>query len=163
MTQNNLEQIITFVRSIGINVTFKELKEDTFLPGLLIEQGSIYIDPQNLKYPGDVLHEAGHIAIVPEADRATLSGTELGQRKDSAAEEMMAIAWSYAACVHLNLDPYFVFHESGYKGSGNEIADQFIAGQYIGVPMLQWTGMAAYHDDKEHQGFPAMKKWMRDV
>jgi hypothetical protein len=42
-----------------------------------------------------------------------------------AAEEMMANCWSYAACVHLKLNPYFVFHEEGYRGGGSYIANNF--------------------------------------
>ena len=34
----------------------------------IFEQGSIVIDKDALLYPGDILHEAGHIAVVP-ADR----------------------------------------------------------------------------------------------
>ena len=38
---------------------------------------------------------------------------------EDAGEEMGAIAWSYAAALHIGLDPRVVFHEDGYKGAAN--------------------------------------------
>jgi hypothetical protein len=160
-----LERVIAFIRSISIPVEYRSLNEDTFLPGILIDNGSIIIDLQQLKYPGDLLHEAGHIACVPTADRATLTATSIGQREHHAAEEMMAIAWSFAACKHLAIDPYFVFHEEGYKGGGKEIADQFEEGKYFGVSTLQWVGMTAeprMAGNLNRPAYPVMVKWLRD-
>ena len=165
MDQDILKQAIYFIQSIGIKVYYKTLEETTFLPGLQIENGSIFIDSDKLKYPGDVLHEAGHIAVVPTIERSNLSADSIAMRENNAAEEMMAIAWSYAACKHLDIDPYFVFHESGYNGGGNKIADQFNEGKYFGVPMLQFAGMTAEHKMAEilnMPSYPAMKQWLRD-
>jgi hypothetical protein len=81
------------------------------------------------------------------------------------AEEMMAIAWSYAACRHLGIDARFVFHDEGYKNGGSHIADNFDEGRYFGVPMLQWTGMALERKKDEEPDlpvYPAMMKWMRE-
>jgi hypothetical protein len=161
----NLETCIAFLNSIGIKTFYRKLATGTFLPGLSIEQGCIIIDRDSLKYPGDILHEAAHIAIVPAADRSTLDEAAIAKRPDRDAEEMMAIAWSYAACLHLELDPYFVFHDEGYKGGGSYIADNFNKKNYFGLPMLQWKGMAA--DEKKAvelnvDPYPAMIKWMLD-
>jgi hypothetical protein len=161
----NLETCIAFLHSIGIKIIHRKLDAGTFLPGLSIEQGCIVIDSDALTYPGDILHEAAHIAIVPAADRDTLDEAAIGKRPNREAEEMMAIAWSYAACMHLNLDPYFVFHDEGYKGGGSYIADNFSNKNYFGLPMLQWKGMAA--DEKKAvelnvDPYPAMIKWILD-
>jgi hypothetical protein len=161
----NLDTCIAFLYSIGIKTCFRKLEAATFLPGLSIEQGSIVIDTDLLKYPGDILHEAAHIAIVPAADRDTLDEAAIGKRADREAEEMMAIAWSYAACMHLKLDPYFVFHDEGYKGGGSYIADNFNSKNYFGLPMLQWKGMAFDEKKAAELGvapYPAMIKWLLD-
>jgi hypothetical protein len=158
------EKIIPFLEEIGIPVLYRIIETDCFLPGLLIENGTIIIDSNKLKYPGDVLHEAAHIAVVPSTDRPTLNGKEIGNRKDNAAEEMMAIAWSYAACVHLDIHPYFVFHEDGYQGGGNELGDNFMEGRYFGTPMLQWVGMTAEKNKAIETGvnpYPSMIQWLR--
>ena len=164
-SEKDFEKCLSFLKNIGIETRFVNIKEPTFLPGLSIESGIILIDLQLLKYPGDILHEAGHIAVVPFADRSLLSATTIGSRDHHQSEEMMAIAWSYAVCIHLEIDPYFVFHDEGYKGGGSYIADNFKNGGYIGLPMLQWKGMAA--DNKNAailnvKPYPHMLKWALD-
>ena len=161
----DLEKCIAFLNGIGIQILFKKLDAGCFLPGLTIENGILLVDRPALKYPGDILHEAGHIAVVQAADRPGLNTISLEQRKDREAEEMMAIAWSYAACVHLNIDPHFVFHDHGYQNGGRQIAENFSNKRYIGLPMLQWIGLTA---DKKNAAvlqvppFPHMIKWMRE-
>jgi hypothetical protein len=160
-----LEKCVAFLISIGIPVKYEKITEAAFLPGLSIENGSIIIDTHLLSSPGDILHEAGHIAVVPAADRGNLNAESIAQRENRQAEEMMAIAWSYAACIHLNIDPHFVFHEEGYKGGGGYIADNFANKQYLGLPMLQWVGLALDEKnaiEKELPSYPAMIKWLRD-
>jgi hypothetical protein len=56
--------------------------------------------------------------------------------------EIMALACSYAACLPIGLDPDIVFHANGYKGESENILQNFAEGRYIGLPMLQWLGMA---------------------
>lgn len=160
----NMKKITTFLNEVGINVHYKQIDYKTFLPGISIENGAIVIDKEKLKYPGDILHEAGHIAVVPTIDRLSLNEHNIATRTMREAEEMMAIAWSYAVCVHLQIDPSFVFHDNGYKGGGSDIAENFKAGRYFGVPMLQWTGMALEKDSIENAGlpiYPKMLHWLR--
>ena len=160
MTQTDyFEKAIKFLHQIGVETIFKPLdKEQCFLPGLMIDQGRIFIDRDNLAFPGDILHEAAHIALVPADERSVLKGEDIGKRRDAAAEEMAAIAWTYAACLHLNIDPSFVFHEQGYKGAASSIADNFKEGKSFGVPILQWLGMTGI----DGCNYPAMIKWRRD-
>ncbi|HMK24798.1 MAG TPA: hypothetical protein VK483_02125 [Chitinophagaceae bacterium] len=163
--QPKLEKCINFLNEIGINTIWKTLGPGTFLPGLSIEKGCIIIDRDALSYPGDILHEAGHIAVVPAAERSILNADSIKMRTTREAEEMMAIAWSYAACIHLDLDPCFVFHDEGYQGGGSHIAENFNNKRFLGLPMLQWIGLAA---DKKNASimnvspYPSMIKWLRD-
>ena len=156
---------ISFFHEIGIETRFEKLDEPCFLPGLSIRNGIIIIDNEALSYPGDILHEAGHIAVVPAAERNTLSAAVIEKRDQREAEEMMAIAWSYAACKHLGLDPYVVFHDEGYKGGGSYIADNFANKNYFGLPMLQWKGMTLDETNAARQNvppYPCMLKWVLD-
>jgi hypothetical protein len=156
------EKALVFLQEIGIPTECRTLQpEDCFLPGLLIDKGRIMVDKALLQYPGDIVHEAAHIAVVPAEERSSLSGPGVGKRKDAPAEEMMAIAWSYAACIHLDIDPHFVFHQEGYKGGGAEIVANFREGRYFGVPMLQWLGMTTTANESA-VAYPAMIKWLRD-
>lgn len=162
---NNLfyEQALQFLHEIGIKTIFREVPpEQSFLPGLLIENGNIIIDKENLLYAGDLLHEAAHLAVVPAAERIEICGADIGKRKDAPAEEMMAIAWCYAACLYMGIDPAFVFHEKGYKGGGKNIIENFRQGRYIGVPVLEWLGMTNTNKENNLAIYPAMIKWLRD-
>ncbi|MGD0959427.1 MAG: hypothetical protein ABSB19_06445 [Methylomonas sp.] len=134
---------------------------DCQLLTVLLHYGSIRIDQARLTYPGDILHEAGHLAVIPPECRR-LHYIKTGKIQ---AEEMAAIAWSYAAAVHLDIDLAVLFH-SGYKGGGQYLIDNFSAGRYIGLPVLQWLNMA--HDARQAAGtglqpYPAMQKWLLDA
>jgi hypothetical protein len=159
------KKVLIFLSEIGIAVHFKLIDYKTFLPGISIEKGELLIDEEKLLYPGDILHEAGHIAVVPQADRNTLDEHNIENREHREAEEMMCIAWTYAVCVHLDIDAGFVFHDEGYKNGGSHIAESFKQGHYFGVPMLQWTGMALERKNEEKPDlpiYPKMIKWLRD-
>ena len=155
---------MSFIREIGIETAYAAIDDgESFLPGLLIANGKIIIDENKMKFPGDILHEAAHIAVVPAAERKNLAGKDIGMRKDADAEEMMAIAWTYAACVHLQIDPHFVFHEHGYKGGGAAIVENFEEGNYIAYCFQHWLcKTTTFKENNDELTYPAMKKWMRD-
>lgn len=153
--QNRRETIVSFLRSINIEVVEQKLPNDTFLPGLSIYSNSILIDLEKLKYPGDLLHEAGHIAVTEERIRPLIGTSKIGDNWPTDGEEIAAILWSYAASCFLNLDLEFVFHKNGYKNESGWLIEQFKNKIYIGLPILEWMGLC----DKDE--FPKMKKWMR--
>ena len=164
MISSPFEKSLIFLDSIGISVSFKSINTECFLPGIAIEDGYITIDKVKLKSPGDILHEAGHIAVVPANERNSLNENSIALRENREAEEMMAIAWSYAVCVHLDIDPFFVFHNEGYRGGGPSMAGNFMSGNYFGVPMLQYAGMTTEKINADVTGrepYPAMIQWMR--
>lgn len=154
------QTIATFLREIGIPVRPADLPGATFLPGIAVETGGLLVDEARMRFPGDLLHEAGHIAVAPAERRPTMSGDVTADP----AEEMMAIAWSYAALVHLGLDPAVVFHPEGYKGGSQSMIENFGEGRYLGLPMLQWVGLAADERRAADLGvapYPAMIAWLR--
>jgi hypothetical protein len=158
------KKMIDFVQSIGITVDFGIIPpEKEFVPGVCIHHGGLLIDTDSLKYPGDILHEAGHLAVVSAENRKKMDGILTNDHNEAPAEEMTAIAWSYAAAVYLNIDPKIVFHEFGYNGGGGYIADNFAMKNYFGVPMLQWLGFTKDEKNAAAEGVPAyphMLKWL---
>lgn len=154
-----LKQIVAFIRSLGIEVTEREMRRSTLVPGIDIEGGGLIVEEARLCKPADLLHEAGHIALTPIAQRAALDGT-VGT---SAAEEMSTIAWTWAAARHLGIDPREVFHDEVISGNGPALLENFEAGRYVGVPMLQYWRMT-----QERAGggapppYPHMRRWTRD-
>ncbi len=159
--QGLIDKMVDFIRSIGISVEFGEIPEKTFLPGIFISKGALVVDKDKLRYPGDLLHEAGHLAVVVSERRSGLCDDVSIQP----AEEMMAIAWSFAAARHINLDLNILFHPDGYKGGSESLIENFSNGYYFGVPMLQWHGLTAEGKVAEELGvpeFPHMIKWLCD-
>jgi hypothetical protein len=79
---------------------------------------------------------------------------------------MMAIAWSWAAALHLKFDPAIVFHKAGYGGGGAWIVENFAAGHYFGVPMLDYAGMTCDLGRAAREGltpYPHMHRWLREA
>ena len=155
------ERIVCFLRGIGVEVEACELPDPCFLPGVRVDRGRLLVDEARLLYPGDLLHEAGHVAILTAAER----GERQGDVGADLGEEIGAIAWSYAAAVHLGLDPAVVFHEHGYRGASGGFLDNFRHGRYVGVPLLQWMDLTRDDRQAREEGvapYPHMLKWLRD-
>jgi hypothetical protein len=160
-----VEQICSFLNKIGIPTKETIIEHATFLPGIHVEQGKIHYDRTKLVYPGDLLHEAGHLALLFPAERKNASGNiDPEGATNLNSLEPGVILWSYAALVHLRLDPKIVFHESGYRGSSQWYIENFTDGNYIGLPLLQWMGLAKSNEDQNDTAlpFPCMLKWLRE-
>ena len=158
--------ILNFLAQAGIEVREGTVRDDSFLPGIEVENGSLVIEPSKLKYPGDLLHEAGHLAVAPGAVRKTMSGEVKTPGAPPSSVELMAMLWSYAACIHLGLAPSTVFHEHGYHGQSVALLMNFELGVFIGVHGLEATGMTLSPQDAERSGlqpFPVMQKWLSDL
>ena len=157
--QNSLDKttatIIQFLHSININVVEKELPKDCFLPGLSILGNTVLIDPKQLTHPGDILHEAGHIAVTENKKRDLIGSKEMAATWPTEGEEIAAILWSFSACTHLKLPLDIVFHPNGYKGNSKWLMEQFNNNNYIGLPLLAWMDLCSI------EAFPSMKKWVR--
>ena len=148
-----------FLAGIGIPTQEVELTTDTFLPGILIQNGGLLLDPAKLRYPGDILHEAGHLAVTPAAERAQLAGNVMAGKPDqngTDGEEIVAMLWSYAAAQASGVPPEIVFHPDGYRKSSDWILNNFRQGIYPGLPLLVWMGLTTNED------FPRMTRWLRE-
>ena len=164
MPDGAYDKILAFLEDIGIIVTAGEVADDTFLPGIDIRDGTLIVDKRKLWYEGDLLHEAGHIAVSPAAVRSHLSG-----KVDVAAGaphlvELEAMLWSYAACLHIGIDPRVVFHDGGYHGRAAALLQNFELGVFHGVSGLVAARMTLSPDAGQALGgnpFPTMQKWLR--
>jgi hypothetical protein len=78
-------------------------------------------------------------------------------------QEIAAQTWSYAAAVHLGIDPAVVFHSDGYKGAATKLVEVYRESK-AGVPLLQWMGLTLYGARAAEAGVPAyphMIRWLR--
>lgn len=153
-------RIVPFLLRIGIPVIIEPVPDGALLPGVTVRHGALVFDPEHLAWPGDLLHEAGHIAVTDPAVRSTLAEVSIDP-----AEELAAMAWSYAAAIALDIEPEIVFHAGGYCGGGANYLESYRnGGTGIGVPMLQFYGMSAEPHQADALGrapFPAMSRWLR--
>jgi hypothetical protein len=153
----DVARIVAFLEGIGIPVSVEPVA-DAFLPGVTVQGGGIVFDPA-MPYPGDLLHEAGHIAVTDPAERPTLN-----EVSSDPGEEMAAIAWSYAAALAAGVDPRLVFHDHGYKGGGGYLIEALTGSSPVGAPLLQVYRMSGLPRDAERLGlpvYPVMARWLR--
>jgi hypothetical protein len=141
-----ITRIFSFLDKIGIAFEEAALDEPVFMPGMTIRNGKLIVDKQTLKYPGDLLHEAGHIAVTPAERRNKMNGEIT---KENAGEEIATLLWSYLAAHEAGIPPEIVFHPDGYKGDSEWLLDNFNKKTYIGLPLLTWMKIVVKDEDGE--------------
>jgi hypothetical protein len=155
-----IETFCNFLVEIGIEVLEDTIPGTTFLPGLEIRNGKLFYDRGRLLYPGDLLHEAGHIAVSSQAERDGLNENITDNNPDKSGEELAVMLWTYAVCKKIGLDPEVIFHPNGYKGNSTWILENYASGNFIGLPLLVWMQMTK--DAGLPDGYPQMQKWLRE-
>jgi hypothetical protein len=153
-----VNKLADFVRSAGIDVRPSAINWKTQFPGLDVSSGAVLADETRLIHPGNILHEAGHIAVHDPARRAHKKFLP------TKGEELAALAWSYAAVVQLGLGAELVFYPGSYHGWATALIDNFAEGRYVGVPLLQRYGMAVETGRASTLGvkpYPHMLNWVR--
>lgn len=154
--------IVEFLASVGIPVRQGTVPTDSFLPGLRIVDGGLIYDPAALRWPGDLLHEAGHIATAPAADRASLNDALVDARALPHGGEADATAWAFAALTHLRLPLELLFHDGGYHGNSAGLILTYSLGVYPGVHGLVQAGMAVATAEPGVPAYPHLMRWLRD-
>lgn len=152
---------LAFLAEVGIPVRLRQGEEmDQPVDGFIIAGGTVVIDPATPVWPGDLLHEGGHIAVTDPARRATLGALEPDQ-----TEEYMAIAWSYAAAKQCDVGLRQLFHPEGYKGSYEFAAKCYALGRFEGADGLAALGMAELDLMRALAAgvptYPNMIRWLR--
>ena len=151
---------LAFLAEVGIAVRLRDAETSQSIEGLSIRDGAVVIDPEVPIWPGDLLHEAGHVAVVPPETRATMS-----EVRRILAEERMAIAWSYAAAKQCGVGLRELFHSEGYKGRSEFAAQCYALGRYEGADLLAAQGMTEIDLMRAlelgHPTYPNMLRWLR--
>lgn len=156
-----LSRITIFINDIGINCEEGIVDQHTFLPGVDIVNGEIIYDSVMMDSYGDLLHEAGHIAVLKKDLRAVVTSPDVWGDLGEENAEVSAIAWSWAAAEYLNIPPEVVFHNEGYRGGADSIIDRFRNHDYVGVNLLEDMGMTRETSPLSDQAFPNMRHWLR--
>jgi hypothetical protein len=148
----------SFIRSIGIEIEERVLDGKTFVPGITIDAGRVIVDRDKMKYPGDLLHEAGHIALLLPEARRHMNGDATGGNKENEGYELGVLVWSYFAAKKAGVPLKAVFHPDGYKGDSDWLVENFTNKKYIGLPLLEWMKIARRAPD----GSVEVTSWLRN-
>lgn len=156
-------RLMAFLQEIGLVVTEAPVPPDSFLPGLRIVQGGLQVDLDQLRWPGDLLHEAGHLAVVPAALRATMDDALAELPPVPHGGEVEATAWGWAALQHLGMPSEVLFHEGGYHGRSQGLRTTFELGVYLGAAGLVSAGLAATPAQASAGAapYPHLMAWLR--
>ncbi|MBO3462856.1 hypothetical protein G7B40_031505 [Aetokthonos hydrillicola Thurmond2011] len=152
----NLKQnVYDFLISIGIEI---EIQESTkgFFDHIHIEDGRLIVD-KNASI-NDILHEAGHLAVLPGRFRKYASGNISGAIKRMLEEidfsnpdapearaaiqcgDVEATAWAWAAGMHLELPPEIVIEDADYDHEGEEMRLTLNSNSFFGINGLAAAG-----------------------
>lgn len=176
------EKASSFLQEIGIQIVV-EAGTSGFLNHMRLEGSSIVVDSMSDDLVGDMLHEAGHIAVIPSLFRSEIRGNLSKVRKLMEAwldghpdcmtwpespigrgifqsGEAEAIAWSYAAAHRLGINTCIPF-KKGFDGAGAEVHAMLAAGAHFGVNGLVAGGMTEHPRFGPMFPFPKMKRWMQ--
>lgn len=170
---NNAKQrVISFLNSIGIRTVEGRASTTGFLPNIKVRRGILFYNHKT--NAADLLHNAGHIAVIPAKYRLLCTGNmEKAVQKiwriaektndDSSvfralmqASETEAIAWSWAVGKHLGLRGKEIITDdkSHFKGIGADIRAMLKANCYFGINGLREAGMV-----ESVKTFPRLTRW----
>ncbi|MDB5471864.1 MAG: hypothetical protein JWR84_3424 [Caulobacter sp.] len=153
-----VDRVRAFLQPLGIEMRPGVVEPPTILLGMEIRAGVIWYDQDLDIRPGDLLHEAGHLAVGDPARRFAPTFEADG------GDEMSAIAWSWAAAKAIGMPAQVLFHEEGHKGHHEAWTDAFETGRYFGLPLLHLYGMTV-EPRQARPGdppvFPHMLRWLR--
>lgn len=171
-----------FLRGIGIPCD--ELPGvKGFIDGVRVKDGGLLYDPSCPL--SNLLHEAGHIATVPQVWRRLLSDNVSSAHRAMFADlEQMefldpdgplvraalqcsdpeATAWAWAAGKHLNVPEELIILDSEYDGDGASIRLALSMCRYVGINGLAHAGFCSIRrGNSPLPAFPSLAHWTQEV
>ena len=178
-TMNQKEAIlktVTFLSKIGIK-TNERPKATGFLDYVIIENGQIFYDPNNATV-NDILHEAGHIAVLPSPVRNKANNNlnsvydiicqnakkHFDIRNPDSPEsraylqcgETEATAWAWAAGKAIGLPKEIIIEDSDYENEGENMRTMLSLNSYYGI-----NGLVAGNMVESVKSYPKMIRWLQ--
>lgn len=169
MQCNHSERALSFLSDIGLPVAV-ERGARGFIEGVELRDGGLRVDP--MASVSNVLHEAGHLAIVPSKFRHYLSGN-IAHGLQQAFEEMEehglpgddplyrkmlqtgdteATAWAWAAGKALNIPEELIIRDEDYDGTDESLRLGLSLGAYLGIHGIANADFCTPR--RSHRGLP---------
>lgn len=175
-----LQRTIEFLNEIGIP-TYVVEGASGFIEHCVIESGTLMVDP---RCPASgLLHEAGHLAVVPSQYRSLFSGdvgrgqramldaiSALNLHPDAPlyraaiqACEAEATAWAYAAGTYLRIPFELIYQDHEYQNGGAILRFQLSHNSHFGVHGLQHAGFCKVRASGvgDKPVFPRLAFWLQ--
>lgn len=172
---------VTFLERLGLTIRVDPGVKG-FLSGVEIRRGGLVVVQPDDDLASELLHEAGHLAVLPGMFRneasddltdvmgimeewmnrhwATIHPDDPRIRAILQSGECEAVAWSYAAALAIGIDTRIPFRR-GFDGEGLSLHDQVASGYYFGVHGLAAGGMTDLPRPRSITPFPRMKRWLQ--
>lgn len=177
-----LSRVVAFLRQIGLTVRLvASVPSDSFMPGVRIRAGGLDVTPTAAV--SDVLHEAGHLAVLPARFRsqaeddvdAVIEGmlnTLMAEEEPDSprmvaaiqAGENEATAWAWAAGQALGLPAEQIIQDEDYQHEGRVIRQLLALGQHAGINGLARGGFAVRRGlftAPEAACYPQLNFWLQ--
>lgn len=178
-----LVRCLAFLGAIGLPWAWKRGARG-FLDLVEVEQGVLLVDPS--ASVSNVLHEAGHLAVMPGRFRGAATGDlsaaleQMFREVDFADPDSAiaraaiqcgdaeATAWAWAVGVHLGLPPETVIKDDEYDGTGGFLRTALGAGAYTGINGLSHAGFCAlrpgvYATARGLPVYPQLAMWLQQA
>jgi hypothetical protein len=181
-----LLRVIAELNGIGLEARLVE-GATGFLRGVRIVGGALHIAPEGRV--SDVLHEAGHLACLPNRyrHRATddidvvaremLDDVERrNEHPDSPlyraaiqCDDSAATAWAFAFGRHIGVDPRDIIEDHQYpdevsgEGTGAEMRLSLSMGMYIGIHGLAHAGFCSTNRFGRLPQYPKLAFWTQEL
>lgn len=177
-----LKLTMDFLNEIGITVRLVP-GATGFAQHCEISEGAINVDPRCRA--SALLHEAGHLATVPEQYRHLLSGNVgVGQKAVFNAVSSIAVspgsaldravvqigdgeatAWGWAAGIQIGIPESRIVRNDEYSGEGSLIRFGLMTNNYLGINGLAHAGFCKVkaHHPSNLPVYPSLAYWVHPV
>lgn len=188
--RDDVERILAFFDSIGLEHVQEKGVIGSFTENLEIKNGVLHFD-YDLVAVIDLLHDGGHMALIPKCYRHYFSGNlKAGFKKYVAlisakpltepileilmcCDDTQATAWAWAVGVKLGIKHEDIITDASYGGTGDAIRQTLQLSNsssmpYIGVAKLHYSGYTKKFNnwlkkmEPETAFYPHLNYWTAD-
>jgi hypothetical protein len=172
--RTDINKILNFFDEIKIKYEFAQDIKESFVPHIKIKKGVIHFDYAKVLVL-DLLHEGGHLALIPEKYRHFFDNNLYKGFQDYAKEikklpfdhpainlltccdDNQVTAWAWAVGVKLELKAEDVIPDFSYENKGQELRESLELKNpmgYIGVAKLQYGGYTNKYNAAKQKIYP---------
>lgn len=181
MMENPLAQVVVdFLNNVGLRVTVVPGAKG-FIDDVAIVDGELHVDPKCR--PSGILHEAGHLAVIPKKYRSWFSGNlDAGWKRVLADADVLALgpddplsralmqasdpevtAWAWAVGKHLGIPDESIIMDDEYDNGGEVLRMQLNGHAYIGINGLSHGGFCVRRANQYTKlpEYPLLQFWLQ--